>query len=229
MGEEKINYYKVSLEEIKKLDLSHGKPKLLLHACCGPCSCFPLTFLCPYFDVTIYYGNSNIYPAEEFYRRRGELEALLGYVKRDYGFDVKLIMPEYDHEKYMEDLRPYANEPERGKRCLLCYEKRMEEAYQYAEAHGFDYFTTVMTISRQKDSLVLNRIGEKLGKKHPTVPYFHSDFKKNNGILKGAEIRKHYGLYNQTYCGCEYSLASRLAFDAKKKAEQEAGQNKDSK
>ena len=54
MGEEKINYYKVSLEEIKKLDLSHGKPKLLLHACCGPCSCFPLTFLCPYFDVTIY-------------------------------------------------------------------------------------------------------------------------------------------------------------------------------
>ncbi len=218
MPENYINYYKVSLKELEAIDQSKGKPKLLLHACCGPCSCFPLTFLCPHFDVTIYYGNSNIYPAEEFYRRRGELESLLKYLEKDYGFHVELIMPEYEHEKYMEDLRPYGNEPERGKRCLLCYEKRMEEAYQYAEDHGFDYFTTVMTISRQKDSPTMNRIGEELQKKHPTVRYFYSDFKKNDGILKGAEMRRHYGLYNQTYCGCEYSLASRQAFDAKKAA-----------
>jgi predicted adenine nucleotide alpha hydrolase (AANH) superfamily ATPase len=174
-------------------------------------------------DFTVLFYNPNIRPESEYIRRRDENKRVCEKL------GVPFIELDYDNTIWVRETQGLENEPERGKRCLLCYEKRMEEAYQYAEAQGFDYFTTVMTISRQKDSLVLNRIGEKLGKKHPTVPYFHSDFKKNNGILKGAEIRKHYGLYNQTYCGCEYSLASRLAFDAKKKAEQEAQRNDDSK
>ena len=53
-----VNYYDVSLQELKRI--GDRKPRLLMHACCGPCSCFPLTFLCPHFDVTIYYANSNI-------------------------------------------------------------------------------------------------------------------------------------------------------------------------
>ena len=201
------NYYKQSLRELSSLEKGK-KPKLLLHACCGPCSCFPLTFLCPYFDVTIYYGNSNIYPESEFLRRREELIKLLQDLKRDYGFEVNLVMPEYNHIEYMEDLRVFSKMREGGARCFLCYRKRMEEAYDYAESNDFDFFTTVMTISRQKNSQVLNRIGEELEKKHKKCKYFYSDFKKDGGIEKGRQMRIHYDLYNQLYCGCEYSLLS---------------------
>lgn len=212
----KKNYYKVSLEELKELP-ADKKPTLLLHACCGPCSCFPLTFLCPYFDVTIYYGNSNIYPEEEFLRRRNELEKLLLDLKKDYGFDVKLIEPTYDHQTYMADLREFANLKEGGERCFRCYRKRIGEAYDYAESHGFDYCCTVMTISRQKNSQILNKIGQELEANHPHCKYFYSDFKKNNGIEIGRAMRIHYDLYNQDYCGCEYSYAQRM----KEKAERE--------
>lgn len=208
---DRVNYHELALEELERI--GDKKPSLLLHACCGPCSCYPLTFLCPHFKVTIYYANSNIYPSEEYVRRRDELKFALSKFEEEYGYHVELIIPPYDYESYMEDLRPLKDEPERGARCLLCYEKRMEESYAYAEAHGFDYFTTVMTISRQKSSQAMNEIGKKLESRHPKTKYFYSDFKKKDGILKGKAMREKYGLYNQQYCGCEYSLASRQAYD----------------
>jgi len=81
----------------------------------------------------------------------------------------------------------------------------MKEAYEYAEKEGFDYFTTVMTVSTQKNSQILNQIGHELEKTHLKTKYFYSDFKKKDGALKGKEIRKRYDLYNQVYCGCKYS------------------------
>ena len=199
------NFYRKSLQEIASIPAGK-KPTFLFHVCCGPCACFPLLFLAPHFDVTIYYDNSNIFPESEFARRRDELERLLALYKRDYGYDIKLIKPPYDHEAYMKDLRPLAQEKEGGRRCFLCYEKRMREAYDYAESHGFDYFATVMSISRQKDSSTMNQIGMELEKTHAHTKYFYSDFKKANGQLFGVKLRDHYGLYNQLYCGCEYSL-----------------------
>jgi len=103
-------------------------------------------------------------------------------------------------------MAPYAGSPEGGERCFACYRLRMEESYAYAEAHGFDYFTTVMTVSRQKNSKKLNEIGAELALKYPKTKYFHSDFKKNHGLEIGTEIRKKYELYNQNYCGCKASF-----------------------
>ena len=211
-----VNYYDVSLQELERI--GDRKPRLLMHACCGPCSCFPLTFLCPHFDVTIYYANSNIYPAEEFFRRREELRRLLFDLKRDYGYEVDLIEPPYDHEAFMEPLRPFASCKEGGERCFRCYEARMKEAYDFAETQGFDYFCTVMTISRQKDSQILNAIGKKLEASHPHCRYFYSDCKKKSGIELGKAMRVAYGLYNQDYCGCDYSLGVRNARIAAKKS-----------
>ena len=207
----KENYYLRSLETIETF--GNKKPRLLMHVCCGPCSCFPLTWLCPHFEVTIYYANSNIYPSSEYQRRLEELKKWLLWFERDYGYHVELIVPPYDNETYMKDLEPLKDEPEGGARCMLCYAKRMGESYDYAEEHGFDYFTTVMTISRQKDSQKLNAVGKELEAKHSKTKYFYSDFKKNNGQLYGTQIRKKYGLYNQLYCGCIYSYE-----EAKKKA-----------
>ncbi len=210
MPQNYVNYYKRSLEELKALP--EGKhPTLLLHACCGPCSCFPLTFLCPHFEVTIYFNNSNIYPSAEYSRRLEELKKFLAYFKRDYGFAVGLIVTPYDNEAYNKDLEPLASAPEGGERCRICYRKRMGEAYDYAEKNGFDYFTTVMTISRQKDSQILNAIGVDLAKTHAKTKYFFSDFKKAKGIDIGRDMRIHYALYNQLYCGCKYTYAKGLA------------------
>ena len=206
---DKVNYYLESLKTLEKLP-DGKKPKLLLHACCGPCSCFPLTFLCPHFDVTIYYANSNIYPPAEYEHRRDELIKLLANLEKDYGFHVDLILPPYENESFTKTLSPYADAREGGQRCFLCYRLRMEEAYSYAEAHGFDYFTTVMTVSRQKNSQILNQIGAELEPLHPKTKYFYSDFKKQGGIEKGKEIRLRYDLYNQQYCGCLYSYQKML-------------------
>ena len=202
---ENVNYYKESLKELEAIASKGKKPSLLIHVCCGPCACFPMTFLCPRFDVTIYYANSNIYPKEEYNHRLSELRDLLTYLKRDYDYEIKLIVPPYDNESYQRSMAPYANSPEGGERCFACYELRMEEAYDYAEKNGFDYFTTVMTISRQKNSQKLNEIGKKLEKNHQKTKYFYSDFKKNKGLEIGTAIRKEYNLYNQNYCGCVLS------------------------
>ena len=203
--ERKINYFKKSLEEIKTLN-KEQKPSLLLHACCGPCSCYPLIFLCEYFDVTILYNNSNIYPYTEYDRRLNELKVVLSKLKNDYNLDVKLIIKDYNHELYIEDLLPYKDLKEGGSRCVLCYTKRMKEAYDFAEENNFDYFTTVMTISRQKNSQILNKIGKSLELNHSKTKYFYSDFKKNKGIDIGQDMAKKYNLYRQEYCGCEFSM-----------------------
>ena len=202
----KINYYKKSLEILRDIQELSVKPKLLLHVCCGPCSMFPLTFLCPHFDVTLYFNNSNIYPTEEYNRRLEELKKWLSYFKRDYGYDVNVIVTPYDNENYNKILEPYKDMPEGQQRCFLCYEKRMDEAFSYADSHGFDYFTTVMTISRQKNSQILNEMGQKIAKKYKNTKYFYSDFKKNRGIDIGRDLRIKYDLYQQTYCGCKFSL-----------------------
>jgi predicted adenine nucleotide alpha hydrolase (AANH) superfamily ATPase len=204
MSEAYVNYYKKSLAIIDSLP-KDKKPTLLLHACCGPCACWPLRFLAPYFNVTIMYNNSNIYPEKEYQRRLGELKKLLTYLERDYGIHVGLVVPPYNNEAYNVDLEPYADLPEGQKRCFICFHKRMKEAYDYAEKMGFDYFTTVMSISRQKDSQVLNKIGASLESEHQHTKYFYSDFKKAKGIDIGREMRLQYNLYNQLYCGCKYT------------------------
>lgn len=200
---DKINYYLEGEKIIK--GFKESKPSLLMHVCCAPCSCYPLTYLINHFQVTLHFNNSNIYPASEWELRRKELISFVERFNKDYQSDVKLVIVPYDHEGYMQDLRPLKDEPERGKRCILCYTKRMKEAWIYAEKNNFDYFTTVMSISRQKDSQVLNEIGKKLSSEFKHTKYFYSDFKKNDGILKGKTIRDKYGLYQQNYCGCEYS------------------------
>ena len=211
------NGYRESLKEIEKIRQSQKRPTLCMHVCCAPCSCWPLEFLKD-FDVTIYYTNSNIYPSEEYWRRLNELKVFL----KDHHPEVKLIVSDYDNESYTQKISLFKDEPEKGRRCIMCYGLRMNEAYQYAHDHHFDYFTTVMTISRQKDSKVLNHIGMQLSSKFPNTKYFISDFKKADGNFKGNRIASELGMYRQDYCGCIYSYYSRHPEEAEKIESEEA-------
>ncbi len=209
-NQQKKKYYLKQLEEIEEIKQADQKPTLLMHTCCGVCVCYPALYLSQYFRLTLYYNNDNIYPYEEYCRRYEELERLISIYNEERGTDIKIVKTAYDGENYLKKLEPLKDEPERGKRCLLCYRLRMQQAVEYAVQNNFDYFTTVMTISRQKDSIALNQIGEALQKLYPQIKYFYSDFKKDGGLEKGNNLANQYGLYRQQYCGCYYSYLDML-------------------
>ena len=96
----KINYWKMSVEEMARIVAEGRQPRLLMHACCAPCSAFPLEFLSSVFEVTIYYNNSNIYPAAEYQRRLDELKRYLKEVNPTLPHPVKLIVPPYRNEEF---------------------------------------------------------------------------------------------------------------------------------
>lgn len=201
-----INYYLKSIQELTAIADCKQKPSLLMHVCCGPCTTYPLMFLTPYFNVTLFFNNSNIYPKNEYTRRLEELKKFLFSFQKDFGYEVKLVTTHYDNENYNKILEPFKNEKEGLNRCRICYRKRMSEAFNYAEAHHYDFFTTVMTISTQKDSQVLNQIGNELSKFHPNCKYFYSDFKKHKGMDMSRYLTNKYQLYRQNYCGCIFSI-----------------------
>ena len=187
----------------KQINKLIGKPSLLLHVCCGVCSVYPLVYLSKYFNITIYFANSNIYPYDEFLRRLDALNEYLNILNND---NIKLIVAPYDYDKYDKELNPLKDEPEGGKRCYNCYRLRMSETYKYASEHNFDYCTTVMSISNRKNADYINEIGESLEKLYPNVKYLYADFKKDEGINKNEKMNKELNLYHQNYCGCRYSI-----------------------
>lgn len=196
------NYQKLLEKELQNIKNLGKKPRLLIHACCGPCFTIPYEILNQYFEITILYNNSNIYPKEEHDRRLNELKK---YVK-DIGANLKIIETEYDNEKYNQDLEPRATDKEGHERCRICFRKRLREGFEYASKNGFEYFGTVMTISRYKNAQDINKIGENLAKDYPTVKWLYADFKKNDGYEKSLIIIKKHEMYFQEYCGCKYSF-----------------------
>ena len=195
------NYQKYLYKELEEIGKSGKKPTLLLHACCGPCFTIPYEELKDYFKITILYNNSNIYPKEEHDRRLEELKKYL----LDLKADIQVIETKYDNEAYNKDLEPRASDKEGHERCRICFNKRLKEGFEYASKHHFDYYGTVMTISRYKNAQDINKIGEKLQKDYATVKWLYADFKKNNGYEKSLIIIKEHEMYFQEYCGCIYS------------------------
>lgn len=209
-GSNKRNYYKESLKEIEAFHTANPnkKPTILLHACCIVCACWPIDFLQENgFEITIMYNNSNIWPEAEHDKR---LEELKRYIHERWNDTIQVIVEPYDYTTYAKTvLKNRATDPEGWKSCFGCYGTRMQHAFQYADIHHFDYFTTVMTFSRQKDSQKINEIGLNIGKQFTHTKYFVSDFKKENGALKSEKIVNDYCLYRQDYCGCEVSYHER--------------------
>lgn len=205
-----VNYYQKSMIEIDKISRENKDFSIVIHSCCGPCSTHPIEFLSQYFkNIVIIYNNSNIYPENEYTRRLEELKRFIEIFTKENSVKINLVEFEYNNEKYNEMLKEFGPQKEGLDRCKFCYRHRMNEAYDYANKIGADYFTTVMTISRQKDSQILNQIGIDLSKNY-TTRYFVSDFKKKRGIDRKAELIDKYKMYNQLYCGCIYSYSEFL-------------------
>lgn len=204
----KINYHK---ELLKTLDSLKEKPRLLLHACCGPCSSYVLEFLCNHFDITVFYYNPNIYPETEYSRRLEELKTFYTKFPPVLENKIKVIEEQYNPEDFYKAVNTkneleLCKEPEKGERCRRCYEFRLKKTYEYAKQNNFDYFCTTLSISPFKDSDKINIIGQELTKNSENPKWLFSDFKKNQGFVRSLELSEEYNLYRQQYCGCIYSF-----------------------
>jgi predicted adenine nucleotide alpha hydrolase (AANH) superfamily ATPase len=179
--------------------------KILLNVCCAPDATHTINALreAGYEPITFFY-NPNIHPRDEYYKRVADMEKLAGISSVENVPDVP-----YDIEEWFSLCKPYAKEPERGKRCEVCFRMRMEKTAQKAKELAVEIFATTLTISPHKDMTLINRLGKEAAEKYG-VKYFESNFKKQDGFKKSIVLSRQYGLYRQDYCGCSYSLLERL-------------------
>lgn len=137
--------------------------------------------------ITVYFYNPNISIADEYNYRLSEEKRLVSLMPFEH--PVKVIEGEYLPKDYFEYVKGLENEPEGGKRCEKCFRLRLESSARYAKEHGFDYFTTTLTISPLKNAQLLNSIGAELGEKYG-IPWLYSDFKKREGYKRSIILQK---------------------------------------
>ena len=168
--------------------------KVLLHSCCGPCAsaCVPRLRDGGH-AVTMLFSNSNIDTREEYERRLGEARRLAA------AEGVELVADGYDHADWLREVAAgFEDEPERGRRCERCYRYNLARAADYAAAHGFDAFTTSLTVSPHKPSAKIFAASD-------DPRFLREDFKKKDGFRLSVRRAAELGLYRQPYCGCEFS------------------------
>jgi predicted adenine nucleotide alpha hydrolase (AANH) superfamily ATPase len=178
-------------------------PKLLLHTCCGPCAIHVARKLALDYEVSLYFFNPNIQPEIEYQARLAEIKKWAG----QDGFDM--IVEPYDIRPWLDKVHGFEKEPEGGQRCLLCYEFRLEQTARYAQAHGFEIFTTTLSISPHKKASNINPIGLAMAEKYGSQ-FLVADWKKQDGFKHSCELSREQGFYRQDYCGCAFSRADRL-------------------
>lgn len=187
--------YKKQVELTSSLIDNKIKKTLLLHTCCA--LCFSSAFLqCKdAFNITVFFYNPNIYPSDEYEKRKQETLRLIQIFEKEYNVSIDFV-------EQVEDFDSYSNKKIHDNKCFDCIYNRLLVSYNYANSHNFDYVSTTLTVGRLKNSTMINQIGEMLEKNYQTK-YFYSNFKKNNGIQLSLQMKEKYNIYAQNYCGCE--------------------------
>jgi predicted adenine nucleotide alpha hydrolase (AANH) superfamily ATPase len=174
------------------------KPRILVHVCCAPDALYVFGVLQADYDVTGFFSNSNIQPREEYDLRLEEAR------KAAAATGVRLIEDDYDPDGWIALTMKFKDEPEKGRRCDVCYAARLARTAERAARDGFDAFATVMSLSPWKKAAVMNRIGRQFAARRG-VAFLAADFKKKDGFKKSVDLSRSHGLYRQDYCGCVYS------------------------
>ncbi len=223
--EKKRNFQKELDSLLAQLD---GRPKLLLHACCGPCSSYVIEFLAEFFEITILYYNPNIYPQAEYERRLNEIIDFLPKFEPAVKNKVCFVEDVYNPQEFYDAVNTknepdLAGEGEKGERCRRCYEFRLRRGFDYALKNDFDYFCTTLSISPFKDAEKINLLGTEIVENYmknqsvneeKKVPkWLVSDFKKKGGFKRSLEISGEFNLYRQQYCGCVYSKVNKENYE----------------
>ena len=211
---QKKNYQKELEKLLQAIERAGSVPRLFLHSCCAPCSSYVLEYLSTYFEITVFYYNPNISFSTEYEKRVEEQKRLIEAFNtqmeegKRQGHRIRVEEGSYEPERFYELVRGLEQCPEGGERCFRCFDLRLRETAAGAQAGGYDYFGTTLTISPLKNAQKLNEIGAYLAAEYG-AEWLPSDFKKKNGYKRSVELSEEYGLYRQDYCGCAYSKAER--------------------
>lgn len=188
--------------------------RMLVHACCGPCSLEPTRiFAQEGIDTAIYYSNPNIHPQGEYEHR---LETLEEHVTKPQG--LELIKDAYDPDTWEREVGVYGTD--RENRCRACYRMRLERTARMACERGFDAISTTLTISPYQFTDVILQELEEAASRHG-LQALGRDFRD---CYPQTTSRSHeLGMYRQNYCGCRFSIAEAAAerATAKERREQE--------
>jgi len=186
-----------------------GCRRVLLHACCAPCSSAIVEWLLAHeIEPIIYYFNPNIYPQEEYEIRKNESK------RHAESLGVKWIDDDYQHEEWRRAVTGLENEPERGRRCEMCFYHRLLATARKAQELGIPYFATTLASSRWKNIEQVNAAGKKAeeevrstinGGQGTKVQFWAQNWRKDGLQDRRNALLKEYNFYNQLYCGCEFS------------------------
>lgn len=152
------------------------------------------------FDLIVFFYNPNIYPREEYELRKEESKRFA----RQRG--VPFVDADYDQDNWMERVKGLEDEPERGRRCSVCFSMRFERTALYAHEHGFRVFASSLGSSRWKNLDQVNECGLRAAVRYPGLVYWANNWRKDGRAQRKIEIARREGFYQQEYCGCVYSL-----------------------
>ena len=192
---------KRTLSPYYPLNVPGHATRVLLHACCAPCSGAVVECMLENrLEPTVFYFNPNIYPQEEYERRKAEN---IRYVK---SLHLPFIEGDYDHAGWKAKIQGLEHEPERGRRCLVCFRVRLEVTAKYAAEHGFAVFATTLASSRWKDLAQIAEAGHYAASLYPDLTFWAQNWRKGGLSERRNELIRLHGFYNQGWCGCEYSM-----------------------
>jgi len=175
---------------------------MLVHICCAVDSHFflqKLQQLYPNETLIGFFYDPNIHPYSEYQLRLLDVQRsckMLGF---------ELIEGAYDYEGWIEAVRGYENEPEKGTRCDICFDNRLETTALQAVKIGEKSITTTLLTSPKKSIEQLKIVGDAIEKNYGVL-FVAPDFRKDGGTHEQFAMAKEEKLYHQDYCGCIYAL-----------------------
>lgn len=171
--------------------------QVLMHTCCAPCS---LSCIDPLrregIEPTAFWYNPNIHPWKEYQARR---DCLLEYAST---IQLEVIVEE---EYGLRDFVRHVS-PDIARRCVWCYEHRLEVTAKYAADHGYAAFTSTLLASVYQRHELIAGAAERFAKQYG-VEFLYRDFRPN--FRAGNQRARELGFYMQKYCGCVFSEEDR--------------------
>ncbi|MFK5881648.1 MAG: epoxyqueuosine reductase QueH [Sulfurospirillum sp.] len=177
---------------------------MLVHICCSVDSHFflqKLSKLYPEKELIGYFYDPNIHPYSEYKLR------LLDVQRSCDKLGVKLIEGEYDYEGWIDAVKGLEDEPEKGKRCSVCFDNRLVNTAIKALKIGETEITTTLLTSPKKSIEQLRKNAKEIEEKY-SVKVFTPDFRKGGGTSEQFALAKKDMLYHQNYCGCLFALSA---------------------
>jgi len=183
------------------IKVPEGCSEVLLHACCAPCSSAIVEWmLANGIRPTLFYCNPNIFPLEEYETRKQESK------RHAESLGLTWIDDDYDHEGWRCGVSGLEGEPERGRRCELCFTLRLTATAHKAQELGIRHFATTLASSRWKSLEQIERAGLRAQQAAPGTVFWAQNWRKGGLQERRNQLLREYDFYNQRYCGCEFSI-----------------------